>query len=422
MSVAENKNKIEILVLGAGVVGVAAAYYLARRGHQVTVIDRQEGVGLETSFANGGQISTGHEPWANPSTPLKALKWLGRDDAPLLYRLHADPALWSWSLRFLAECLPGRTRLNAARTLRLALYSRKALAELRAETAIAYDQLTGGILHVYREAREYRRALKQAELMSGAGCERLPVDAAGCVALEPALAVAPALAGGIHIPGDESGDAYKFTARLAEISAGLGVNFLHGVTVKRIHADGGRISGVETDKGMYRADIFVLALGSYGAPLIRPLGIRLPVYPVKGYSVTIPVNDRSRAPMLSITHDELKLVYSRLGDRLRAAGTAEFAGYDTSVNKTRARSILDAALELFPGCGDAAQAEFWAGLRPATPDGAPIIGPAKYPNLFFNTGHGALGWTLACGSGRVLADLVSGRRPEIDISGLGLER
>lgn len=414
---------MRVLVLGAGVIGVCSAYYLARAGHQVTVVDRQPGAGLETSFANGGQIAASHsEPWATPSTPLKALKWLGRSNAPLLYRLRADPALWSWSLRFLANCLPGRAAVNTERMLRIALYSRKALGELREDVAFNYDQLSRGVLHVYRSPREFGHAIGQAELMSKLGCERHPLDPAGCVALEPALAAsAGSLAGGIHSPGDESGDAYKFTFRLSEICAGLGVNFDYGVTVKRIHAEDGRVSGIETDGGMLSAESYLLALGSYSTQLAKPLGLRLPIYPAKGYSITIPVDDPGKAPMVSLTQDELKLVYSRLGDRLRVAGTAEFAGYDTSMNEPRARSILDAALELFPGCGDPSKVEFWAGLRPKTPDSVPIIGATRYPNLFLNTGHGTLGWTMACGSGRVIADLIGGREPEIDLNGLGLE-
>jgi D-amino-acid dehydrogenase len=415
---------MRVAVLGAGVIGVTAAYYLARAGHEVTVVDRQPGPGLEASFANGGQISANHvTPWATPATPWKALKWLGRTDAPLLFHLRADPALWAWSLRFLANCTRRRMRVNLDRALRLALYSRRELARLRSETAIEYDALTCGILHIFRNVRDYREALPQVEPMNRLGCVRRVVGAEECIAIEPALAgVGAQLVGGIFSPDDESGDAYTFTVRLAEICAGLGVTFRYGVRIEKPVVAAGRIEGVETDGGELAGDALVVALGSYSPLLLKPLGLNLPVYPAKGYSVTLPVTDGSRAPVVSLIDDEFKMVYSRLGDRLRAAGTAEFAGYDDSVIENRGRFILGKTLELFPGCGDAADAQFWAGLRPSTPDGVPVIGATRYPNLFLNTGHGTLGWTMACGSGRLLADIIGGAVPEISIDGLGIER
>ena len=415
---------MRVTVLGAGVIGVTTAYYLVRDGHEVTVVDRQPGPGLETSFANGGQISANHvTPWATPATPWKALKWLGRADAPLLFHLRADPALWAWCLRFLANCTHRRMRVNIERALRLALYSRGELAKLRSDTGIEYDALTRGILHIFRNARDYREALPQVELMNRLGCVRRVVDADACVGLEPALAgVRDQLVGGIFSPDDESGDAHAFTVRLAEICAGLGVVFRYGVRIGKPVTAAGRIEGVETNGGRLDGDAFVVALGSYSPPLLKPLGLDLPIYPAKGYSVTLPVADEGLAPMVSLIDDEFKMVYSRLGDRLRAAGTAEFAGYDDSVSEVRGRFILDKALELFPGCGDAADAQFWAGLRPSTPDGVPVVGGTRYPNLFLNTGHGTLGWTMACGSGRLIADIVGGGPPEIPIDGLGIER
>jgi len=415
---------VTILVLGAGVVGVATAYALARAGHAVTVVDRQPGPALETSFANGGQISANHvTPWATPATPWKALKWLGRSDAPLLYRLRADPALWSWTLRFLANCTRARVHLNIERALRIAVYSRARIAEIRAETRIAYDHLGRGILHVFRDRREYESALPYLELMAAHGCVRRMVDADACVAIEPALAAARAgLVGGIMSDDDESGDAYAFTAGLADICAGLGVTFVYGTDVRRLVAEGNRIAAVETDAGVHEADAVVVALASYAPPLLRPLGFTLPVYPAKGYSVTLPVTDPERAPVVSLIDDEFKMVYSRLGDRLRAAGTAEFAGYDTTMNEARARFIRDKALELFPGCADPETAEYWAGLRPSTPDGVPVIGATPIANLYLNTGHGTLGWTMACGAGQVVADLLSGAAPAIPLDGLGIDR
>jgi len=415
---------MRVTVLGAGVIGVATAYYLARAGHEVTVVDRQPGPALETSFANGGQISANHvTPWATPATPWKTLKWLSRTDAPLLFHLRADPALWAWSVRFLANCTSRRMRINIDRALRLALYSRSELAKLRSETGIRYDALTRGILHIFRNVRDYREALPQVDLMNRLGCVRRVVSVDECVDLEPALAgVRDQLVGGIFSPDDESGDAHAFTVHLAEICAGLGVDFRYGVRIEGLVVDGWRIDGVETDAGIIGGDAFVVALGSYSLHLIKGLAITLPVYPAKGYSVTLAVTDESRAPMVSLIDDEFKMVYSRLGDRLRIAGTAEFAGYDTTVTEIRASFILDKTLGLFPGCGDPDKAEFWAGLRPSTPDGVPVIGGTRYPNLFLNTGHGTLGWTMACGSGRVVADIIDGGPPEIPIDGLGIER
>ncbi len=415
---------MRVLVMGAGVIGVTTAYYLARAGRQVTVIDRRPGVGLETSFANGGQVSVNHAtPWAEPLAPLKMLKWLGRADAPLLFRLRADPALWAWSLRFLGNCTAGRARINTERALRLALYSRQSLIELREETGIEYDQSKRGILHIYRDAREFGKARRQTELMTRLGSLRRVLDAEGCVAVESALGASrDKLAGGTYSPDDESGDAYKFTVCLADMCKDQGVEFRYGVTIRRLLADGRRLTGVDTDGGVLAADLYLLALGSYSPLLVKPLGLALPIYPAKGYSLTMPVKDHGKAPEVSLTDDEHKLVFSRLGQNLRVAGTVEFVGYDTSVPEARCRPILKTALELFPDSCDAGAAEFWSGLRPATPDGAPVIGKTPYANLVLNTGHGTLGWTMACGSGRAVADLISCRQPEIDLSGLGLER
>lgn len=415
---------MKVLVLGAGVVGVTTAWYLALSGHSVVVVDRQPGPALETSFANGGQISANHAtPWATPTTPWKALKWLGKADAPLLIHLRADPALWTWLVRFLRNCTRERMLTNLERALRLAVYSRSQLAQLRAETGIRYDHLSRGILHIFRDASEYAAALPLVEVMARHGCRRQVVEPDGCVQIEPALAAArDRLVGGIFSPDDESGDAHTFTAALAELCAGLGVTFRYGTRVEQLVCEGGRSTGVETDRGRIDADACVVALGSYSPLLLRSVGIRLPIYPAKGYSATIPVGNHSGAPVVSLIDDEFKMVYSRLGDRLRVAGTAEFVGYDASATDARARFILEKAMELFPDCGDAAAAELWAGLRPSTPDGVPVIGPTRVAGLYLNTGHGTLGWTMACGSGRVLADLISGDKPEISLEGLGAER
>ncbi len=415
---------MRVLVLGAGVVGVATAYYLARHGHEVTVVDRQPGVALETSFANGGQVSASHaEPWATPATLRRVFKWLGRADAPLLFRFRFDPQLWGWGLRFLANCTAFRTRINTERALRIALHSRACLKELRREIGLEYDHGTRGILHFYRDPKEFGHAVEQAGVMTDLGCRRRPIDPAACVDMEPALAAVQGdLAGGIYSPDDESGDAYLFTQSLEKHCRGMGVDFRFGTTIRAVRTDKGLVTGIETDGGVMTADRYVLALGSYSPLLLRPLGIRLPIYPAKGYSVTFPVCDPAKAPTVSLTDDEHKLVFSRLGERLRVAGTAETAGYDTTLNEHRARVILKRTLEIFPGCGKESDAEFWAGLRPKTPDSVPVIGPTPFPNLFLNTGHGTLGWTMSCGSGRVVADLVSGSDPEISLDGLGMDR
>lgn len=417
---------MKVVVLGAGLIGVTTAWWLAREGADVVVLDRQRGPGLETSFANGGQISVNHAtPWAAPSTPWKALKWLGRVDAPLLFHLRFDPPLVAWLVHFLANCTRARVRVNTERILRVALYSRRLLALVRAETDVAYDRLGRGILHIFRDRAEYDAALPSVDLMSRLGLERRIVDAAGCVALEPALArVARDLVGGMFSPDDESGDAYAFTVGLAEKAHERGVVFLWNETISRLRAVGDTITAVETASGEEIAgDVFVVALGSYAPLLLKPLGLSLPVYPAKGYSVTLPIAGHTGAPFVSLIDDAYKMVYSRLGDRLRIAGTAEFAGYDASVTPRRARFLLETAMKLFPDGGDASRAEFWAGLRPSTPDGVPVIGMAPgFRNLVLNSGHGTLGWTMAAGSGRLAADLALGQPPEIPLDGLGLDR
>ena len=410
---------MKVLILGAGVVGVSSAWYLAKAGHEVTVVDRQPAAGLETSFANGGQISVSHaEPWSNPHAPLRALSWMGREDAPLLFRLRWDTALFDWSWRFLRECTPGRTRENIRDIVSLALYSRDQLRALRAETAIEYEHLERGILHVYTDQKEFAAAVEASKVLREFGCDRKTVDADACVAIEPALTAArPQLVGGDYTSADESGDAQCFTRNLAALCAERGVRFRYGTTVNRLTKSAGVISGVllETEVGdeILTADAYVVALGSYTPLALRPLGIRLPVYPAKGYSATIPLSETSVAPTVAMTDDGHKIVFSRLGQRLRVAGTAEFNGYNTELNEVRCQALMQRTRQLFPDLRPAGEPEFWCGLRPSTPSNVPFIGRVALPNLYLNTGHGTLGWTMACGSGRVLADLMSGREPEI---------
>lgn len=414
---------MKIIVMGAGVIGVASAWYLAKAGHEVVVLERNAGAARETSFGNGGQISVSHaEPWANPSAPLKMLKWLGREDAPLLFRLRADPVQWRWGLRFLSECRAARSTRNMTQLLRLGIYSRESLQALRAETGIEYDQLTRGILHFYTSAQELELALEPARIMRELGVERRVIDVEEVLRIEPALAaVRGKLAGATYTSADESGDVHLFTTRLAGLARQRGVQFRYGVRIHRLLTEGGAMSGVEIsdEEGAYHietADAYVLALGSYSRELAHGAGLELDIYPVKGYSATLPVLDAARAPMVSLTDDEYKLVFSRFGDRLRIAGTAEFNGFSTELNQTRCEAITRRTLELFPGVSRPELAQYWTGLRPATPGNVPYIGRSKVRGLYLNTGHGTLGWTHGAGSGRAIAEIIGGRRPEVDFA------
>ncbi len=418
---------MKVVVLGAGLLGVTSAYYLQQLGHEVIVLDRQATPAAETSFANGGQISVSHaEPWANPGAPLKVLQWIAREDAPLLFRLRADLRQWLWGLQFLRECTPARTRRNIGQIVRLGLYSREMLQALRRDTHIAYDHRTQGILHFYTTQKEFDAALKPAELMRELGCERRVVSADEAVTIEPALShIRSRLAGATYTAEDESGDANLFAREVVQLCHDRGVKFLMSHTVTALRTDdnvkGARIEHVEvTDaEGRFqriRGDAYVLALGSVSPLFAAPLGIRLPIYPAKGYSVTMPVKDEAKANQVSLTDDEFKLVYSRLGDRLRIAGTAEFNGYDRDLNRVRCEAIVRRVEDIFPGAGDSTQAQFWTGLRPATPSNVPMIGKTRTPNLYLNTGHGTLGWTHACGSGKSIARIISGLAPEVDFA------
>ena len=415
---------MRVVVLGAGVVGVTAAWYLAEDGHEVTVVDRQRGPALETSFANGGQISASHaEPWANPRAPLQVMRWLGREDAPLLFRARADWPQWRFGLQFLLECLPWRTRRNTLECLRLALYSRDCLRALRAATGIRYDHLERGILQFHTDANDYAAAVEHAERMREYGCEREAKSVAQCVALEPALeACRHRLVGGIYTATDESGDAQRFTDELARLAAARGSVFRWNTTVQALLVEGDAIRGVRCSVGTegdkpteetLHADAFVVALGSYSPLLLAPLGVPCPIYPAKGYSATIRVGHHRGAPTVSLTDPAHKLVFSRLGEKLRVAGTAELSGYGTELNRVRCEALVRRTFDLFPDAGEHDGVEFWAGLRPAVPSNVPLVGRTRYRNLFLNTGHGTLGWTMACGSGRALADVVAGRKPEV---------
>jgi D-amino-acid dehydrogenase len=414
---------MKVLVLGAGVVGTTSAWFLSRLGHEVTVVDRQPVAGLETSFANAGQISASHaQPWANPSAPMTILKWLGREDAPLLFRLRADAAQWSWALRFLRECLPGRTRRNTLQLLALSVYSRAVLKQLREESGIRYDHLSKGILHLHSEHRTYATASEHADMYANMGCRIDILSAAQCLQVEPALAKSSVpLVGGTYAPEDESGDAHAFTRSMEQYAIAHGVQFRFGQSITGFAVAGNKIEGVHVRNlvggtEILRADAYVSCLGCESPIHLRGLGLSIPLFPVKGYSVTIPIERPDCAPQVSVTHESSKIACSRLGSRLRVAGTAELTGYDTTITPARCDSLLVRARELFPDAGGYSYAQRWAGLRPTTPGNVPLIGKTRYSNFFLNTGHGTLGWTLACGSGKAIADIVSERKPAVDFA------
>jgi D-amino-acid dehydrogenase len=415
---------MKVLILGSGVIGVTTAWYLAQAGHEVEIVDRQPGPAQETSFANAGEVSPGYSsPWAGPGVPLKAIKWLTMRHGPLVVRPALDPAMWNWLFRMLRNCTSARYAVNKARMVPIAEYSRDCLLALRQQTGIAYDERTQGTLQLFRTQKQVDGTGGDIEVLKQFGVPYEVLDPAGCIAVEPALArVRDKFKGGLRLPGDETGDCQLFTERLASLAAGKGVTFRFGTSIQRIVVAGGAVEGVATSAGLLKADAYVVALGSYSPILLRPLGLGVPVYPIKGYSITAPIADASGAPESTVMDETYKVAITRLGDRIRAGGTAEISGYDLRLHEGRKATLLHSVGELFPAGGDLSAVKFWCGLRPMTPDGPPIIGPSPIGKLFLNTGHGTLGWTMSCGSGMVLADLLSGRKPEIDISRLGIGR
>lgn len=415
---------MKILVLGAGVIGTTTAYYLARDGHEVTVIDRQPGPALETSFANAGEISPGYaSPWAGPGIPQKAVKWLMMAHPPLILRASLDPAMIEWGLRMLANCTSNAYAINKARMVRIAEYSRDMLIALRAETPIAYDERMQGTLQLFREQKQVDAAHKDIEVLEQYGVPYQVLDRAGCIAAEPGLANSTAnIAGGLRLPHDETGDCFIFTNKLAEMAKALGVDFRFNTNIEGIEQQGDRITGVRTDAGTLTADHYVLAMGSFTPLMAKTLGLKLPIYPVKGYSITAPISDAEKAPVSTVLDESYKIAITRLGDRIRVGGMAELSGYNTRLSPKRRETLAYCVNDLFPGAGDTEAASFWTGMRPMTPDGTPVLGRGKQTNLFINAGHGTLGWTMACGSGRAIADLIAGKTPEIDMKDLGPER
>ncbi|WP_417434063.1 D-amino acid dehydrogenase [Hoeflea sp.] len=416
---------MRVIVMGAGVIGVTTAYYLAKGGAQVVVLDRQNGPGLETSYANAGELSYGMtSPWAAPGVPMKAVKWLFMKRRPLFIWPLISPTMWKWGLQMIANCNDESYRINKGRMVRVSNYSRDVMPDLIAETGIEYDGRAQGTLQLFRTAKQLKDSRADQEILAEYDSPFEVLDRDGCIAAEPALGqVRDKFVGGLRLTADRTGDCRLFTMALAEKCAEMGVEFQYGQSIRSIAVENGRIAGVETEiAGRISGDAYVCALGSYGPKLLDPIGIKLPVYPVKGYSVTLPVTDDEFAPQSTIMDETHKVAITRLGDRIRVAGTAEIAGYSNRLGPHATDTVKHVISDLFPRGGDISKAEGWTGLRPMTPDGTPVLGPSRYDNLYLNTGHGTLGWTMACGSGRAVADVVLGKEPEIPFEGLTAER
>ena len=414
----------KVLVLGGGVIGVSCAHYLAKAGHDVELVDRQSGAALETSFANAGEVSPGYSaPWAGPGVPLKAIKWMLMQHSPLVIWPLLDPAMWRWAAMLVANCTAKAYALNKSRMVPIAEYSRDCLKALRAETGIAYDDRAQGTLQLFRTQKQLDDIGGDVAVLKQYGVPFEVLDRAGFCAVEPALKLTQEkFVGALRLPNDETGDCFKFSNRLAEMAAALGVQFCWNTRIEALQVGGGAITGVHTDAGLLKADKVVLALGSHSPLLLKPVGIDIPVYPVKGYSITVPITDAQYAPESTIMDETHKVAVTRLGDRIRVGGTAELAGFSLNLREPRRGTLNHVVTDLFPRGGDVSKASFWCGLRPMTPDGTPIIGTTPVQNLLLATGHGTLGWTMAAGTGRVIADLVSGKKPDIDVSGLAMAR
>ncbi|MDN7604395.1 D-amino acid dehydrogenase [Burkholderia gladioli] len=414
---------MRVVILGSGVVGVTSAYYLARAGHEVTVIDREAGPALETSFANAGQISPGYAaPWAAPGVPLKAVKWMFEKHAPLAIRLDGTRFQLQWMWQMLRNCTAERYAVNKGRMVRLAEYSRDCFQALRADTGIAYEGRTGGTLQLFRTQAQFDGAAKDIAVLRDANVPFELLTANQLKNAEPALAaVSHKLTGGLRLPGDETGDCQLFTTRLAAMAEELGVQFRYNTPIDALAIAGGRIAGVQCGGELVRGDAYVVALGSYSTRFLSNI-VKIPVYPLKGYSITAPIVDAAAAPVSTVLDETYKIAITRFDSRIRVGGMAEIAGFDKRLNQARRETLEMCVNDLFPGGGDTSKASFWTGLRPMTPDGTPIVGRTPVPNLFLNTGHGTLGWTMSCGSGQLLADLMSGKKPAIQADDLSVHR
>ncbi|MCE9958141.1 D-amino acid dehydrogenase [Aeromonas rivipollensis] len=415
---------MDIVVLGGGVVGVTSAWYLAKAGHKVTLLERRGGVALETSHANAGQISPGYaSPWAAPGIPLKAAKWLLQKHAPFTVRPTSDPFQLRWMLKMFANCTPAAYAVNKGRMVRLAEYSRDCMKLLRDELALDYEGRQLGTLQLFRSQAQCDASQRDIEVLEEYGVPYQSLDASGCEEVEPALArVRGKVVGGLRLPGDETGDCFRFTQALADEARRLGVEFVFNCAIDEVELAQGRAVAVRAGEQRFKADAIVCALGSYGTGFLRPLGIELPVYPVKGYSLTLPMTDAAGAPRSTVLDETYKVAITRFDERIRVGGMAELSGFNLALNPRRHDTLAMVVRDLFPQGGDLPRAEFWTGLRPMTPDGTPLVGPSPIPGLWLNTGHGTLGWTMAAGSGQLLSDLISGSAPAISDEGLTLAR
>jgi D-amino-acid dehydrogenase len=415
---------VKVIVLGAGVIGVTTAYYLAKAGAEVRVLDRQPGPGMETSFANAGELSYGMtSPWAAPGIPMKAVKWLFMRHRPLFIWPMVDPVMWDWGLRMLRNCNEASYRLNKGRMVRISNYSRDAMTDLLAEVPLDFDLREKGTLQLFRTEKQLKGSKADQEVLAEYDSPFEVLDRDECLAVEPGLVhVADKFVGGLRLTADRTGDCRMFTLALAEKTAELGVSYRYGNTISGFTHQGDRITSVETEHGPETADTYICALGPYAPILMRAVGIKLPIYPIKGYSITLPVIDDAAAPQSTLMDETHKVAITRLGDRIRVAGQAEIIGYNAKLGRGATETVRYVVSDLFPKGGDVSRAEGWTGLRPMTPDGTPVIGPTRYANLFLNTGHGTLGWTMSCGSGRAVADAVLGRTPEISFDGLTAAR
>ncbi len=415
---------MHVIVLGSGVIGTTTAYYLARAGARVTVLDRQPGAALETSFANAGQVSPGYStPWAAPGIPLKALKWMFQRHAPLAIRPDGTMFQLRWMAAMLRNCSPERYAVNKERMTRLAEYSRDCLRALRRDTGIAYEERAGGTLQLFRTEAQMAAVHKDTAVLEECGVPYEVLSRDELSRVEPALErVKHTLAGGLRLPNDETGDCHLFTTRLVDLARGLGVEFRFGQDVREVLTEGGRVSGVRVGEAVLTADRYVMAFGSYSPKMLAPLGLDVPVYPVKGYSLTVPLVDAARGPVSTVLDETYKVAVTRFDDRIRVGGMAELGGFDLGLNPRRRETLELVVNSLYPGAGNVSAATFWTGLRPMTPDSTPIVGPTRYDNLFLNTGHGTLGWTMAAGSGKLVADLITDMRPQIRTEGLDIGR
>ncbi len=415
---------MKVVVLGGGVIGISSAYYLAKAGWEVTVVERQPGPALETSFGNAGQISPGYSaPWAAPGIPLKAAKWLFQKHAPLAIRPDGSLRQLKWMGQMLANCNAKSYGVNKARMMRLAEYSRDCIKALRDDTGIAYEGRAMGTLQVFRTQAQLDAMQKDIAVLQECGVPFNVVDRDGIAKIEPALArVKDKLVGGLQLPNDETGDCQLFTTELAKLAEKLGVNFRWNTGVDGLLTDGRRIRGVKIGAEVLEADHYVVAFGSYSTDFLKPLGIDIPVYPLKGYSLTVPITNADAAPVSTVMDETYKIAITRFDNRIRVGGMAEIAGFDLGLNPKRRETLEMCVGDLFPAGGNIPAAEFWTGLRPMTPDGTPIIGATRFANLSLNTGHGTLGWTMSAGSGKLLADLLSGKKPEISADGLSIAR